>query len=237
MPRALNLRSAGFDVVTQLAKPRPGDVLLIWNRYGGGHELAGEFERAGARVLVAENGWLGKGWRGGDWFSLCLGHHAGAGHWSHGGPARWGGWGVELAPYREGGDETIILGQRGIGEPGVCSPGLWAENTRHRLGAGRIRPHPGNGPAPVPLADDLARARDCVTWNSGAALHALLLGVPVWHGFAKWIGAQASRPLAEWGGAPQRDAAARLAMFQRLAWAMWTLDEISTGAPFAHVRG
>lgn len=225
------LRAAGFDVVEQLPKPQPGDALLIWNRYAGFHEVAHAFERAGALVLVCENGWLGKAWRGGEWFSLCRDHHAGAGRWAIGGPQRWDCWGVEMAPYRTDGDEAVIFGQRGIGEPGIASPHNWAEATRHRIG-GRIRPHPGNAAPAVPLADDLRRARECATWNSAAGLHALLLGVPVWHAFPQWIGAGASRPLAEWGKAdPMRHDGARLEMFRRLAWAMWTLDEIRTGGP------
>lgn len=251
MPRALNLlraalhyrrsafdeglRAAGFDTVGALDRPRHGDLLLIWNRYGGFAEIADRFEAAGATVLIAENGYLGKGWRGGEWFSLARGHHAGAGAWPVGGPERWDGWGVDLAPFRAGGDETVIFGQRGIGEPGVRSPDRWAEAVRGRIG-GRIRPHPGTGPEGVPLAVDLARARECVTWHSGAALLALLMGVPVWYAFPQWIGAGAARSLAEYGRAePRRDEAARLAMFRRLAWSMWTLDEIRTGEPIARL--
>jgi hypothetical protein len=137
--------------------------------------------------------------------------------------------GVELAPFRRDGDETVIFAQRGIGEPACRSPQMWAESVRGRIG-GRIRQHPGTSDAAVPLADDLARARQCVTWNSGAALQALMLGVPVWSA-GPWIGAAAARPLADWGGEPKHDDAARLEVFRRLAWGMWTLDEIRTGGP------
>jgi hypothetical protein len=247
LPRALNrlraslhyrreafdagLTAAGFEVVEQLSNPKPGDLLLIWNRYGGYHEEACHFERAGGRVLVTENGYLGKAWCGGEWFALAEGHHAGAGRWQDGGPARWDAWGVEMAPFRQHGSETVILGQRGIGEPGVRSPDRWAESVQQRFG-GRIRPHPGQGPA-KPLADDLPAAREVITWHSGAALQALLLGVPVWFEFPRWIGAGAGRPLSVLGAGaePARDEEARLAMFRRLAWAQWTLDEIRTGEP------
>lgn len=248
MPRALNLlranlhyrresfdaglRAAGFDVVQHLSDPCPGDALFIWNRYAGFDEQASAFERAGATVLVTENGWLGKHWRGGEWFALSVGHHAGAGWWRDADASRWDGWGVELQPWRRGGTETVILGQRGIGEPGVRSPDGWAEAVRARLGVGRVRPHPGNVEAPAAaLAADLAGAREVVTWHSGAALLALTWGIPVWCDFSRWIGAGAARPLSEWPGQPKRDDASRLAMFQRLAWSMWTLDEIRTGEP------
>lgn len=249
MPRALNtlraslhyrreafdagLRAAGLDVVSQLPDPGPGDLLLIWNRYGGYHELACQFEARGAQVLVVENGYLGKAWRGGEWFALALGHHAGAGRWPDGGRERWDGWNVELAPFRKHGSETVILGQRGIGEPGVRSPDHWAEGMKTICpGHGfRVRPHPGTGPA-KPLAEDLADAAAVYTWNSGAALQALLLGVPVWYCFPLWIGGRAGAPWAQLGYMPPNtDPEARLAMFRRLAWAMWTLDEIKTGEP------
>lgn len=229
------LRAAGFTNVNALPDPRPGDLLLSWNRYGGYHDQAQLFERAGAHVLVAENGYLGKSWQvPGEWFALAAGHHAGAGRWVDGGPARWNGWGVHLAPWRTNGTETVILGQRGIGEPGIKSPDRWAEVTRKRIG-GRIRAHPGNAPAAVPLAADLKVAREVITWHSGAALHALLMGIPVWTDFPQWIGAGAARPLCDWPGDGLRDDAARLAMFQRLAWAMHTLDEIRTGEPIARL--
>jgi len=228
------LQAAGFKLVPALADPRPGDLLVIWNRYGGYHEQALAFERAGAAVLVVENGLLGKSWRCGEWFSLSLGHCAGAGQFKPAGPERWDAWNVPMAAWRTGGRETLILGQRGIGEPGVASPPAWAEGVQRRIG-GRIRPHPGQGDA-KPLVQDLENAREVVTWHSAAALQALMLGVPVWFACASWVGAGAARPLAQWPGQPLCDDAARLAMFQRLAWAQWTLDEIKTGEPIARLR-
>lgn len=225
------LRAAGYEVVDALTKPEPGDVVLAWNRTGGVGETAHHLERRGATVLVTENGYLGKHWRGGEWFALAVGHHAGAGKWPDGGPERWDSWGVELAPWKDG-TETVILGQRGIGEPGIKSPDNWAEGVRSTIGFGRIRPHPGQGEG-IPLEVDLANAREVVTWASGAALQALTLGVPVWYRFPQWIGAKACRPLSEYGAEPPRmDDRDRLAMFRRLAWAMWTLDEIRSGEPF-----
>jgi hypothetical protein len=224
------LEAAGYVVLPRINDPRPGDILVLWNRYGSGHAEATRFERGGARVVVAENGYFGKSWRGGTWYALALGHHAGVGKWNVGESERWDSWNVELAPWRSG-TETLILGQRGIGEPGIASPVRWAERTQQRIG-GRIRPHPGNGAAKTPLLADLARAAVVVTWASSAALIALAAGVPVFYEMPNWIGAPACRPLSEWGEPKRGD---RLNMFRRLAWAQWEIREIESGAAFAHL--
>jgi hypothetical protein len=224
------LTRSGYTVVDAIRDPGPGDALLTWNRYGRFHDEANRFEAAGATVFVAENGYLGKDFAGGDWFALSVGHHNGAGRWPDGGPERWRGLGVELAPWRTGGTDAVVLPQRGIGEPGIAMPRSWPAASY-----GRVRPHPGMHKA-RPLADDLARAKYAVTWGSGAALKALLFGVPVFHGLPSWIGAEAALPLDRIKDEPKRDDAARLRMFERLAWAMWTLDEIATGEPFTMLR-
>lgn len=250
MPRALNLlrqaphyrrdafdaglRAAGFDVVNDLRDPGPGDLVLTWNAYGGFGDTGALFERRGATWLVAENAPLGNEWRGQRWYSLAVGAVAlTGGEFRPGGAERWDAWGVEVAPWRTEG-ETVILAQRGIGAPGARSPDHWAEAVRARIG-GRIREHPGTAPA-LPLADDLARAGEVITWSSAAAVQALLLGVSVWHAHPRFVCAGAARQLAEHGKAPPlRDDAARLQAFRRLAWAMWNLDEITSGAPIARL--
>lgn len=224
------LQAAGYTLADAIPRPAPDDVLVIWNRYGGFHEHASRFEVVGARVLVAENGYLGKSWRGGEWFALAEGHHGGAGRWPYGGPERWDGWGVDLAQWRTYGNEVVILGQRGIGEPGLGSPPGWEYRVRTRFQCpARIRPHPGvKGGAN--LLNDLKNAQAVVTWSSGAALLALMAGIPVWRDNSWWIGAKAAAPI---GDPLMRDDDARLEMFRRLAWANWTLEEVRTGEPFA----
>jgi hypothetical protein len=228
------LFAAGFSVTSIVNKPAPEDALLIWNRYGAYHEEARRFEAAGARVIVAENGYLGKRWRGGEWFALALGHHCGAGHWIAGGPERWDDAGVELQPWRQTGDEVVIMGQRGIGEPGIATHPGWAESVRQKIG-GRVRAHPGNNAPQTPLDRDLARASSVVVRSSTAGLWALIWGIPVWSAVPWWIGDSACLPLDLFGQAPRRDDAARLAMFRRMAWAQWDLSEIRSGEAFAHL--
>lgn len=229
------LVAVGFDVVDELMDPTPADVLVTWNRNGGNNETARRFEAAGARVLVAENGYLGKAWRGGKWFALALAHHSGAGEWLPAGRERWDTLQVPPAPWREGGTDVLVLEQRGIGEPGIASPPGWAERAAQITG-GRIRRHPGASAPAVSLEADLAAAREVITWHSGGALLALMAGVPVFYDFPQWIGAQAAVPLRLRGYVPAlRDDAARLAMFRRLAWSNWQLAEIERGDAFAHL--
>lgn len=229
------LEAVGFEVVTELRDPTPADVVLTWNRSGGNNETARQFERAGARVIVAENGYLGKAWRGEKWFALALGHHLGAGEWMPAGPERWDALQVQLAPWREDAGDTLVLEQRGIGEPGIASPPGWAEEVVRRIG-GRIRRHPGASVPDISLEDDLVGAREVITWHSAGALAALMAGVPVFYDFSRWIGATAAMPLRLRGKVPPlRDDAARLAMFRSLAWAQWRLQEIERGDAFAHL--
>lgn len=223
------LQAAGYCVVPALPNPEPCDVVVSWNRYGIGHETASRFERAGARVVVAENGYFGNGWRGESWYALAEGHHAGAGVWPDLGPGRWDTFGIEPAPWRDGG-ETVILAQRGIGELGIASPLGWERALSQRIGA-RVRPHPGKTPT-YTLEHDLRGAGAVVTWASSAALFALLAGIPAYYGMSRWIGAAAARHVNDIGLGPRLDDAARLAMFRKLAWAMWEINEIRSGEAF-----
>lgn len=232
------LERCGYRVTFERpAQPAPGDVLLIWNRYGHWHDMASRFAARGCAVLVAENGYLGRDWRGGHWYALARDYHNGAGRWPVV-PGRWASWGVELAPWREAGDELVLLNTRGIGPRGVAQPASWLREVVAALtSAGhavRVREHPGERPA-VPLEDDLARAWAVVTWGSGGALKALTWGVPVFYGFPCWIGAPAGRLLGPAVLAPR--CGDRLPMFERLAGAMWNTEELATGAPFRALLG
>jgi|SRR6185295_6787845 len=225
------LRAAGYHVVPSISNPSKGEVLVIWNRTGHSHTLAKQFESAGARVVVVENGYLGAHWRGEKWIAISLGHHNGAGTWPHGDADRWDSWGIPLAPWREPGGECVILAQRGIGEQHLRAPDGWL-NDAVRTTRGRIRRHPGTSKDAVSLEDDLRNASSVATWSSGAAIRALMLGVPVFYGMPKWIGRGCSRPLSAFGAGPLHDDELRLTMFRQLAWAMWSAAEVQDGTAF-----
>lgn len=251
------LKAAGLDLCSSISNPGPGDVLLIWNRYGHYDAEASNYERRGATVVIAENGYVRDGIAG-KWFALAKSHHAGAGEWYVGSPERFVKWNLPLTPYRHEGKELVILGQRGIGEPGIAAPRGWAESVQKVVG-GRIRQHPGIVPSVKPLAEDLKRAYAVATWSSAAALSAMALGVPVICAFPRWIGASACLPLSTYTDAVldqkrqqqcrsgvaseentlsrllNRNESDRLEVFRRVAWAQWDLGEIQSGEAFRYL--
>lgn len=229
------LKKAGYEV-TRTEEIVPGNICIVWNRYGVYEATARRYEAARLPVLVAENGYLGRDWRGEHWYALARGGHNGSGKWKVGGPERWNDLKVELPPWRTDGQEIVILATRHIGPRGVAEPYGWSQ----KMGAEisriwnlpvRVRPHPGENLC-VPLEKDLKYAKAVVSWGSGAALKAMLLGIPTVHGFTNWIGAEASTPIDVFLAKAINFAADRVKMFQRLAWAMWKTDELATGAPF-----
>lgn len=211
------LQRVGYRVVLGLHRaPRENDLLVTWNRIGAADHVAGMFRS----VIVAENATWGNDFMGGNWLHLARDRHNTAGMFPAGGPERWDSLCVELKPFRAGG-ETVILAQRGIGAPPTAMPAHWPDDAWRRHG-GRIRRHPGRNKA-MPIEQDLRNCGKAVTWGSGAAIKALMLGIPVVSEMPGWIGEQDSTE------------AGRLEMFRRLAWAQWRLSEIADGEPFARL--
>lgn len=218
------LKACGYTVEHGVTyHPGPRDALLIWNRYGSGAQAADRFDRLGLPVWVAENAAWGNDFAGDRWYSLARNWHNKVGSFDVGGHERWDSINTRLSPWRTSGEETVILPQRGIGPKGVAMPHGWAEKVQAEHG-GRIRRHPGKREG-KPLRDDLAKARMVRTWGSGAAVKALLWGIPVKSDMPEWIGGQ------------DNTNEGRLAMFRRLAWGQWRIDEVVSGEPFARLAG
>lgn len=230
------LEQCGYSVKSEPSRdPSADEVIIVWNRSGESGVNARRYELAGAKVIVAENGYLGREWRGGYWYAIACDNHNGAGKWPDLGPSRWDGWNLDIKPWHTDGKEIVILAQRGIGCPSLRQPRLWHEQIAREIAKRtkrpvRIRPHPGRLPEPVSLVDDLKSAWACVTWASAAGLKALMLGVPVFHGCPSWIGGSAAMPVSS--DLDQPFLGDRLPMFRRLACAMWNTEEIATGEPF-----
>jgi len=195
------------------------DVLLIWNRYGDAADHAKLCEQRGGMVLCAENASWGNSFAGDSWYTIARGVHNTAGMFPVGDESRWDALHVELQQWREEGGEVVGLPQRGIGPPGMAMPSRWVPPW-----CDRIRPHPGPHGC-IPLEHDLARASKVVTWGSGAAIKALMWGIRVESHMPNWIGEQDNTD------------AGRLAMFRRLAWAQWRMNEIANGEAFARLLG
>lgn len=196
----------------------PKDLLITWNRINMGDMVARKFTELGRPVIVAENAAWGNSFLGCHWYSLARTFHNTTDRVPYFGPHRWDSMGVYISPFRTEG-ETVILPQRGIGSAPTRMPNGWGLDAQRRHG-GRIRPHPGKLKG-VDLAKDLASCGKVVTWGSGAAIKALMMGIPVTSEMPNWIGEQDN---TENG---------RLAMFRRLAWAQWHTMEIQSGEPFA----
>lgn len=228
------LTKAGFSVSPSASPtPRPDDLLVVWNRYGGVDRTANRYEAVGAQVIVVENGWAGCDQNGRQHYAIALHHHNGAGEWHVGEEDRWTPLGVETWPWRKTGSHVLVLPQRGIGPPGVAMPLDWVGSVLGRLRAVtdrpvKVRPHPGK--ERPPLDQDFTDAWAAVTWGSGAGIKAIIAGIPVFHELESWIGAPAARfGISDIESPFLGD---RLPMLKRLAWAQWGVDDISAGEPF-----
>jgi hypothetical protein len=208
------LRRLGYEVIDGMTHaPARGDILVTWNRIHEGDTVARIFSGHGNAVLVTENASWGNEFAGRQWYTLVRNHHNVAGMFPVGGPERWDSLGVELEPWRTEG-ERVVLASRGIGPAAYRMPGQWQFRQ-----LGRLRQHPGRGTA-KPLREDLAQCGRVVTWGSGAAVLALMWGIPVESHQPSWIAAQDNTDKG------------RLAMFRTLAWAQAEHEEIRSGEAF-----
>lgn len=196
------------------------DIFVTWNRIGPGDAAARAFQNSGRTVLVTENAAWGNDFCGQQWYTLARNYHNTAGCFPVGDPTRWDSLGVELPAFRSAG-ETVILPQRGIGSAPVAMPLKWPEQALAKYG-GRIRRHPGRRPG-ISLEGDLQAAGRVITWGSGAAVKALLMGIPVISEMPNWIAGQ------------DNSEAGRLEILRRLAWAQWRWKEIESGEVFEWV--
>jgi hypothetical protein len=224
------LNRHGYSVVARPQEsPRPGDVLICWNRYRRDEEIIRRYEKAGAYVLITENAWLGPESKEHHWFALAHNHHNGSGRWHVGNEPRRI---LETLPWRTNGDHILVLPQRGLGEPGVRQERDWLRATLVALKFAtkrpiKVREHPGIRPHPEIDWKDVWAT---VTWASGAAIKGIVAGVPCFYEFPRWIGAPAARYTFDDFEAPFRGD--RSILLNRLSWAQWTADEIAKGEPF-----
>jgi hypothetical protein len=202
------------------AIPKTGDIFVTWNRIGAADNTARDFQAQGLPVIVAENASWGNDFAGKQWYTLARNYHNTAYQYPIGDLWRWDNLGIELMPFKKNNSSVIILPQRGIGSPPTVMPQQWATKAQSKYG-GTIRNHPGRNKNIVTLEQELQNYGTAITWGSGAAIKALMMGLKVKSEMPNWIGEQDN---TEQG---------RLAMFRKLAWANWELNEIKDGTAFA----
>lgn len=234
------LRAAGYEIVSNCS-PEPGDLLVIWNRYGPYEHMAEAWEAKGGTTIVCENGYHGTDDKGIQYYAISKWLHNGAGNWPKRDdvspdPWRWYALRTELAEWRTTGDHILVCGQRGIGSKLMASPPNWAEETAAKLmkltdRPIRIRQHPGRDKSVTrPLADDLKNCWCCVIWSSGCGVDALIRGIPVIYQAPAWICQEAANSVLHIVNAPYlRKREPELA---RMAWAQFSINEITFGIPF-----
>jgi hypothetical protein len=240
------LRAFGYEIQkTQPRDFRPGDLVLIWNRYSSNLAIAASCEAAGGRVVVAENGYLGIGgvsphhMENRDPYAMSLGWHNDSTCIKSGDSSRWDALGIEVRPWQNNaGGHILIAPNRPFGAPGRAMPFDWATDAalRYRNLTGlpvRIRNHPGNHRPPKPLAEDLVGAYACVVWSSSAGVHSLVAGVPVFCEAPFWICKDAAHK-NPYDKKPIVDLRSqRIAALYKLAHGQFFVDEIRSGEAFA----
>lgn len=224
------LRRFGYSVSNEYKRqPEPDDLLLIWNRSRCFDPIALIYERHGARVVVAENGYIGET-AGQKPYALALGHHNGPGRWYVGDAPRFI---PPQKPWRESGNHILVMPQRGVGPKGVAMPGAWPRTIMAKLREMtdrpiRMRKHPGaDRPDPWP---DLIDAHAVVTWGSGGGIKSIAHGVPVFHDLPGWIGGVAANPLV--GQLEICSMPCRERLWHIVSWAQWTAEELASGVAF-----
>lgn len=243
------LRAAGHKLLDSMpARWTAEHVLLLWNRYGGAHDLALQVESAGGIVLIAENGYVGEG--GGTpkfqvhpagpqpnhYYALARSYHNGGGSWVVGEEDRLSKLKLDIKPWRERGSRILVCPNRAFGVPGRMMHPDWPERCAAKLKRVsnlqvHVRKHPGNNEPSVPLSADMADAEAVVIWSSSAGVHALIAGIPVICESPFWI----CKHAASEGLTLKRDDAARFHALQNMAWAQWSCMEIESGEPFRHL--
>jgi len=215
------LEKLGYKVKHGLPtyKPKEGDLLVTWNRIGLADKIARSFESIGCPVIVVENASWGNSFAGRTWYHISKKYHNVSNAFYIGSEDRWSKLEVDLCDWRSDGGESVILLQRGIGPPKTRMPSNFKNIALKKFPDSRIRPHPGMKPC-TSIEDDLSEASQVVTWGSGAAIKALIMGIKVQSFMPKWIGEQ------------DNTTDGRYRMFERLSWAQWDLDEIDSGLPF-----
>lgn len=230
------VRALGFSPVEGpvRAPVTSDDLVITWNLTARSTQSAQRAREQGAAHIVVENGYVGLDQNGWQYYAMALDGHCGSGRWYAPDDSRLKALQIEFQPWKlDNPRKVLVAAQRGIGSPQMRSPSMWAEGIVKELAKrgyeGRIRPHPGaNKEGGVPFDEDVRDVGTVIVWSSNCATKALIRGIPVFYAAPFIITAGAAAKLQHLGRHNFTDAA-RYEAFSRLAWAQWTLAEISSG--------
>jgi hypothetical protein len=225
---------------------RASDLAVVWaHRDTALHAMQRE---AGQHYLVMERGFVGDIHARREWTSLGFDGLNGRAKRPTGMPAdRWDAhFGGVMRPWKSGGDYAVVMGQtRGdaalvgvdivqwYAAAALCLAQIWGLPVL-------FRPHPADPTSPGPrgvagdtgeLAACLAGAAMVATFNSTAAVQAVLAGVPT---IAMDRGSMAYEVTAhDWGHRATPD---RRQWAADLAYAQWRAAEIADGTAWDHLK-
>lgn len=226
------------------------DLLICWNKkIGHDEQVCNLFEARGGTVIIMENGYLQRIDK--SMYAISVHGHCGSGWYPQDDAIdRFTPLGFIHRPWRKEGKHVLVCGQRSIGSARMASPAGWHQrlkiNVELALGERgtpvrevRVRPHPGNTAAKIPLEQDLKDAWACVVWSSACGVRALVEGIPVFCDAPDWICRDvAYRPkvLNRNFTTPKFTYDQVRTALNRMAHGQWSVEEIRSGLPFALMR-
>lgn len=190
----------------------PNDLLILWNRYQRNESDAQAIERAGGKVVVLENGLLGRNFDDSvNHYSISVHQHNGLGENALPNMNRWERkFERKIATHEwknnHGGD-IIFLSTRHMGSDICKEPKGWRDEiailAREKFPNNRfrIRNHPGAQAnlSQTELEKDLSNCKAAITWGSSAGIKSILFGIPVFYGLTGWVGSCAATHISKMG--------------------------------------
>lgn len=231
---------AKLDFIVHQEQPQapigPGDVAVIWNKFGRSRQSVEMAREGGGALIVTENGYCGKDRSGRQPYALALDGHNGSGRWYAPDDSRLKRLALPFKPFTQRDGYVLIADQRGLGSQQMRSPPDFSfaasnEISRRAHLPVRVRPHPGRHRPEQPLEADLKGARAVVVWSSNCATSALIEGIPTFFK-APAIVTEGAAQHYHWTCFGEFHEDARQEAFARVAWAQWFLDEIDSGEAF-----
>ena len=229
--------------ITLFGSHLPTKHVVCW-----GWRLGTRLRQLGHEVLVMERGYVGDrfsysslGWNGLNGCADFPEYPADNGE-------RFAQLGVEIKPWKTGGDYALILGQvpRDASLKGLDMLPFyeeWARQVKDKFGLPvRFRQHPevtkrgvnqsvcGAERSTGTLGEDLSHAALCLTYNSNSSVDSVLAGVPT---FVADRGSMAWDVCSHRIG--ERATPAREVWVHKLAWTQWTIKEIASGFPLEKI--